>query len=252
VTAGADALREAEGRRAVPVVELAQWAERYGLTAGITTRDGNFNLGWLTPDPSAEVVERWRRFAAAMAPAFPTMVAGLQVHGRRIAVHDAPAPGWTILDGVDGHATKRAGVLCCVTVADCIPVYLAHPPSGAVALVHAGWRGVAGGAVQAGLEALRDLGATEVADIVIHCGVGICGECYEVGCEVLSAVSGAPCNEPGPLDLRAAIVLQARDAGVHRVTVSPWCSAHDAHRFFSHRRSGGVDGRMVAYLGKAL
>jgi len=251
VTTGAGCLRESKARRDVPVLELAEWAERYGLTAGITTRDGNFNLGLLTPDPAAEVVARWRQFTAAMAPGFPTIVAGLQIHGRRVATHDSPAPGWTILDGVDGHATRRAGVLCCVTVADCIPVYVAHPPSGAVALLHAGWRGVAGGVVLAGLEAIQALSAADMADVVIHCGVGICGECYEVGCEVKAAVTGEPSTKPGPVDLRASIVRQARQAGVQRISISPWCSAHDAHRFFSHRRSGGVDGRMVAYLGKA-
>jgi hypothetical protein len=252
VTASADCLRETEAGRPVPAVELAEWADRYGLTAGITTRDGGFNLGLLTPDPAADVLGRWRVFAAAMTPGFPSIVAGLQVHGQAVARHHAPGPGWTILDGVDGHATAAAGVLCCVSVADCVPVYLAHPRSGTVALLHVGWRGAASGMVEAGLAALRDLGVARVAEIVMHCGIAICGSCYEVGPEVISAVTGAPAVRPAQLDLRANLAARAAAAGVGAVSISPFCAAHDADRFFSHRRSGGTDGRMLAYLGRPI
>lgn len=252
MTPPADCLRETEAGRAVPAVELAEWADRYGLTAGITTRDGGFNLGLLTPEPAADVLGRWRVFAAAMTPGFPSIVAGLQVHGRVVARHHAPVSGWTMLDGVDGHATAAAGVLCCVTVADCVPVYLAHPPSGTVALLHVGWRGAAGGMLEAGLAALGDLGVARVSNVVMHCGVAICGTCYEVGPEVISAVTGAPAGRPGPLDLRAVLAARAGAAGVGEVSISPFCAAHDADRFFSHRRSGGGDGRMLAYLGRPI
>jgi copper oxidase (laccase) domain-containing protein len=53
-----------------------------------------------------------------------------------------------------------------------------------------------------------------------------------------------------PLDLRAVLARQARELGIEDVSISPWCSAHDRDRFFSHRASGGRDGRMVAYLGR--
>jgi copper oxidase (laccase) domain-containing protein len=54
------------------------------------------------------------------------------------------------------------------------------------------------------------------------------------------------------MDLRAILVAQAERLGVGAVSVSPWCSAHDRDHFFSHRASGGRDGRMVAYLGQPL
>ena len=252
MTARADCLQETGARRGIPALELTEWAHRYGLTAGITTRDGEFNLGLLTPEPAADVIGRWRAFASAMAPGFPAIVAGLQVHGRTIASHPTPAPGWTIRDGVDGHATTEAGVLCCVSVADCIPVYLAHPPTGVVVLLHAGWRGVAAGVLESGLGALYRLGVSRLDDVVMHCGVGICGVCYEVGPEVIEAVTGVAAPKAGPLDLRAVLAARAWDAGVGDVSVSSWCSAHDGDRFFSHRRSAGKDGRMFAYLGRPL
>jgi len=252
VTVGANVLRERDTRRAVPCLELAEWADRFGLVAGVTTRHDGFNLGLLTPDPAADVLARWRSFATAMAPAFGTIAAGLQVHGREVARHAAAPPGWIIRDGVDGHATGDPGILCCVSVADCVPVYLADPASGAVALVHAGWRGVAAGVLEAGIRALRELGSGAPADFVMHCGVGICGECYEVGPDVLEAVTGAAAPGPGRLDLRAILAAGARAAGIREVSVSPWCAAHDRDRFFSHRRSGGGDGRMLAYLGRPI
>ena len=252
MTAPADCLQETESRRPIPALELAEWADRYGLAAGITTRDGGFNLGLLTPEPAADVLGRWRTFASAMAPGFPAIVVGLQVHGRVVAIHRDPVPGWTIRDGVDGHATGTAGILCCVSVADCVPVYLTHPPSGIVALLHVGWRGAAGGMLEAGFAAVRALGASRLDDVVMHCGVAICGACYEVGSEVLTAVTGTPVPHPGPLDLRAVLAIRAAQAGVGDISISPLCAAHDAHRFFSHRRSGGTDGRMLAYLGRPV
>jgi hypothetical protein len=98
------------------------------------------------------------------------------------------------------------------------------------------------------------------SEIVMHCGVAICGECYEVGSEVVEALNGARGDRsserrspdpsgPAHVDLRDILARQAQDLGIGEVTLSPGCSAHDRSRFFSHRASGGRDGRMVAYLG---
>jgi copper oxidase (laccase) domain-containing protein len=133
-----------------------------------------------------------------------------------------------------------------------VPVYLAVPGSGWLGLVHAGWRGIASGIVEGGLQRLVDLSGCAVSDIIMHCGVSICGSCYEVGPEVASAVSGRRVEGAEQLDLRAAAARRAMDLGVRRVTCSPWCTAHDESRFYSHRRSHGSDGRMVAYLGRPL
>jgi len=86
----------------------------------------------------------------------------------------------------------------------------------------------------------------------MHCGVGICGRCYEVGSEVAGALTGAAASASAQVDLRELLVHQAQELGIGAVTVSPWCTAHDHDRFFSHRASGGGDGRQVAYLGSPL
>ena len=243
-------LREAPiGDSAVPRMELAEWAARYGVVAGITTRGHGFSLGLWSEENVGQVMSRWRAVGAAVRPRFPGVVLAHQVHGTTVRWHAATTDGWLIVDGVDGHATGARGLLLTVTVADCVPVYLAVPQKQVVALLHAGWRGTAGGILDRGVELLKRVAFARSADIVMHCGVGICGECYEVGSEVLSQFSGHAETGPGHVDLRTVLARQAQALGVGGITLSPWCSAHDREHFFSHRASGGRDGRMVAYAG---
>lgn len=236
------------GDAAVPRLELAEWAGRYGLVAGITTRGqgAGFSLGLWSDEPVGQVLSRWRAFRATFQPCFPAIVLSHQVHGSVVQWHEGLPEGWLVLDGLDGHATVERGTLLTITVADCIPIYLTVPHKGAMALLHAGWRGAAGGVLARGIELVKWRAFAKASDIVMHCGVGICGACYEVGSEVSDRFGMAP----GRLDLRAVLVRQAHELGVEQVTLSPWCSAHDRGRFFSHRASGGRDGRMVAYLGR--
>ncbi len=242
-------LREAPVTRGdLGCLELTEWAAGMGLIAGVTARGTDFRLG--SPQPMPEVRDRWRRLGAALGPGFDTIVVGYQCHGTTIATHQAPKADWTVLDQTDGHVTGRAGTLLSVIVADCVPVYLAEPKTGWIALLHAGWRGIAAGMVEQGVSRLSQLSGRPPADIVMHCGISICGECYEVGSEVYQAVSGEPTDGKRFLDLRTAIGGRAARSGLLRVTLSPWCTAHDGDRFYSHRGSGGQDGRMVAYLGR--
>ena len=157
--------------------------------------------------------------------------------------------GWIHVEGVDGWVTTSPGVLLTVTVADCVPVYLAVPGKG-VALLHAGWRGTAAGILGRGVERLLAATGASAADASMHCGIAICGECYEVGSEVMTDC-GHSADGPGPwhLDLRHTLAEQAARLGIRRVSISSHCSAHDRSSFYSHRASRGTDGRMVAYLG---
>ena len=244
---GGEARESPAGDAALPRLELAEWAERYGLVAGITLRP--MSLGLWSDEPVGQVLSRWRALRAGFAARFPTLVLSHQVHGTVVQWHDALPEGWLVLDGFDGHATTERGTMLTVTVADCIPVYLAVPQQGAIALLHAGWRGTAGGILARAVELLKGRGVAKSSDIVMHCCVGICGACYEVGSEV-AVQFGLGNGGSVALDLRAALARQARDLGIEVITISSWCSAHDRDRFFSHRGSGGRDGRMVAYLGR--
>jgi hypothetical protein len=236
---------------AVPRYELVEWSERYGLSAGITGRGSEpgrgFDLGLWTDAPVNEVMSRWRAFRAALAGA-DSVVLGNQVHGTEIMTVGA-GRGWLHVEGIDGWVTTTPGTYLTVTIADCVPVYLAVPGR-AIALVHAGWRGTAAGILSAGLERLLEAAGASPGDAVMHCGVGICGQCYEVGSEVMSGCRAAQEGSgPWHLDLRDLLAGQAAALGLARVTASTWCSAHDRDRFYSHRASRGTDGRMVAWLG---
>jgi copper oxidase (laccase) domain-containing protein len=231
-----------------PRYDLLGWRDHLGVVAGITGRGAaGFDLGLWGGAPVGEVMGRWRAFRGAM-PEFEAVVLGGQVHGVGVETIDA-GRGWIQLDGVDGWVTLARGILLTVTVADCIPVYLVAPGRG-VALLHAGWRGTAGGILDRGVTRLTGVAGCLPGEIIMHCGVGICGDCYEVGSEVMEGC-GCPGEGAGPwhLDLRSHLMEAARRLGLRSVTRSPWCSAHHTARFYSHRTSRGADGRMVAYLG---
>jgi polyphenol oxidase len=219
----------------VPRYELARWREEFGILAGITVRGDPacpFDLGLGGQAPIGEVLDRWNALRLAV-PGFRGIVVSRQVHGTAVLWH-SDIRGISIHQGADGHAT------------DCIPVYLADPVRRFVALLHAGWRGVAAGILSAGLAAMRVRGSI-VDNVLVHCGIGICGQCYEVGPEVFGGCGLVPpAGSRGPLDLRAVLLEQARALGVENVSTSPYCSKHDGG-FFSHR--GGTEARMAAYLG---
>jgi copper oxidase (laccase) domain-containing protein len=246
-------VRETSVAGAIPRFEVPGWQERYGVIAGITGRGSEpgrgFDLGLWSEQPVGEVMSRWLAFRREMSE-FPAVALGNQVHGIEVMTLET-GRGWIHVQAIDGWITTTPGILLTVTVADCVPLYLIAPGLG-VALLHAGWRGVAGGILGRGLEGLLAATGCSSHEIIMHCGIGICGACYEVGSEVMQGC-GVAAQGPGPwhLDLRERLVEQALALGLTQVTSSSWCSAHDRSSFYSHRASGGMDGRMVAYIGMA-
>lgn len=238
----------------VPLWAHPEWAERFPwLVQGTTGRgsgEEEFNLGLAGSQPVGPALDRWR--ALGRATGMATVVHARQVHRADVWTHrERGAPGIAVMDGFDGHATARPGLLLAVGVADCVPVSLVDGERRAVALVHAGWRGTAGGIVEAAAAILaREFGA-EAGELWLHCGPAICGRCYEVGPEVHAGVRPACAPPPGPtpIDLRAAIAERAEAAGLsrERMTVSAHCTRCGPGDFFSHR--GGSPARQMGVLG---
>lgn len=224
----------------LPVLELAEWREQFGVVAGVSRAGRNFTLEG-PEDPAA-----WRTLLRALGPAWIGLVVSHQVHGDRVLTHRSSS-GVNVLSEADGHVTSTRGLALAVTVADCVPIYLLHPPTATVGLLHAGWRGTASGVLERGLDVMCEQGPGTMRELVMHCGVAICGACYEVGPEVFAALHGEPAQR-GRLDLRGELARRAVDAGVGHVSVSPWCTAHDS-ALYSHRASGGAAGRLAAFLG---
>jgi YfiH family protein len=218
-----------------------------GVTAFTTTRAAG-SLGLASSEPVSAVMDRWSRLLAdCRALGAPALVSAGQVHGAAVTVHAGGWTGWLRGREVDGHVTGAAGIALAVTIADCTPVFLAHP-GGAIGVLHAGWRGTAAGMLGAGLAAMARLG-TPADEVHVHLGPAICGGCYEVGPEVLTAVTGRPASARGLLDVRAVLAEQAARAGVRAVSTSGWCTRCHADRLFSHR--GGDAGRQVAVILRA-
>jgi YfiH family protein len=170
------------------------------------------------------------------------LVRGYQEHGTVVRrVHAAPPreSGDEQPPPADGQATVVAGLGVMVLAADCLPVALGC--EGAVAMVHAGWRGLAAGVLEQGVLALRELAGDAGIVAVVGPGAGVC--CYEVGPEVHAAFAGAG-SVAGHIDLRAIAHERLLAAGVGHVHDAQACTICD-ERFFSHRREGARAGRQV-------
>ena len=227
----------------IPEREPIEDFASFGVSAFTTTRTaGDFGLG--EGEPPAEALSRWQALHVEFVAVAPRLASARQVHGVRILSHAATWNGWLRVDGADGHFARAPGIACAVTVADCVPVFIAHP-AGAIALLHAGWRGTAARIVSKGIVRLRDQGFDPI-DLRVHLGPSICGRCYEVSPDVFEQLTGWSTIRKRNVDLRALIAEQAKELGVKQITASPYCTRCDNDRFFSHR--AGDAERQVAVI----
>jgi len=165
-----------------------------------------------------------------------------QVHGAR-AVPAAESAGQEA-----DALVARPGPACAVgvRVADCVPVLVASTDTGAVAAIHAGWRGVVAGVVPAGVELL---GRGALLAAIGPC-IGAC--CFEVGADVAERIGFVTrrAGDKAYVDLRAAVRAQLRVLGLADDAIDdvPGCTKHEPDRFHSFRRDGANSGRMLAAI----
>lgn len=234
---------------------VPDWPAPPPVRAVTTLRGGGASLapydslnlaGHVGDEPSRVAANRQRLAAALALPAAPLWLD--QRHGDRVI----DAGGAEDL-AADGACARRPGLVCAVLTADCLPILLCNRKGRAVAALHAGWRGLACGIVESGLEALR--GAPE--DLLAWLGPAICGGCYEVGEEVRQAFLGkdaalAPAftpTRPGHflVDLCAIARHLLEQRGVRAIFGGDRCTRHEPDRFYSHRRDGR-SGRMASLV----
>jgi polyphenol oxidase len=166
-----------------------------------------------------------------------------QVHEARVRVLAAPADLDAPPSDYDAQVTTLRGVACVVRVADCLPVALIAPE--VVGVAHAGWRGLAGGVLQATVATLRDAGASEI-QAAIGPGARVC--CYEVGDEVHAAFGdvGKSTRRGSHADLAAVATALLGQAGVTTIHDSGLCTMCAADGLlWSHRREGAAAGRQA-------
>lgn len=227
------------------------WAPRVG--AGLTTRAGgvsappyeSLNLAVHVGDaPSAVAENRRRLVAGAGLPESPRWLR--QVHGARAVHAEGVERDVTEADAI---WTDRPGQVCAVLVADCVPILLAAGDGQCVAAVHAGWRGLAGGVIQAAVAALP----VPAAGLSAWIGPCIGPAAYEVGPEVIEQmraagvepVSGGVASIQLDLAATARRILTAH--GVGRVTGAGVSVTDQLSAFYSYRREG-TTGRVAAYI----
>lgn len=230
-----------------------------GARAVFSTRRGghssgpyaSLNLGWLTDDEPRAVTRNRETLQAELGA--PPLSFVHQVHGAEVRrLTAATALPRERAGGLrfDGQATDRRDVALCALTADCLPIALAGDGDGAVAMLHAGWRGLATGMIASGVQAMRELGAGGSLSAAIGPGAGPC--CYEAGQEVHEAFAAIPEAHAGRnLDLKAIARHQLRGAGVSDIADIGICTiCSDPGLLFSHRRDQGITGRQagVAWL----
>ena len=221
--------------------EVVDSLHELGFVAFTTGRDAG-TFGTQTDEPVREVMGRWSALRAHLGGA--RLATAAQVHGNVVVEHDAEWTGWLRGDAADGHLAPRRGTALAVTVADCVPVFLAHP-RGAAALLHSGWRGTEARITERAIRRLEMLGFPP-RELRVHCGPAICGRCYEVSAEVAGRLLGREVGTSMTVDLRELIAGHARSLGVKEISISARCTRCDNGLFFSHR--AGDSGRQLGVL----
>jgi len=209
-------------------------------------------------DDYGRIYENYDLLQAAIGVGGRTRCWVHQVHGGTVVDVDERFESGVKADAmVSDDPTK----ILAVRVADCVPVLIATEDGKYVAAIHAGWRGVIAEVVPAAAGRLR---FRTRKGLVAAIGPSISSEAFEVGPEVIGRFrerfrDEAPITMRGDgsgkshVDLRAAIALQLRRAGVapENIDISDRCTVRDAGEFFSHRRERGITGRMAALISPA-
>jgi YfiH family protein len=235
------------------------WPAPEGVRALSTFRQGgvsaapyvSLNLGGHVGDVPSAVAENRRRLAAAAGlPEEPMWLA--QVHGATVVDLDAAASESGI-GPADAAFTRQRGRVCAILTADCLPILLAADSGGLVAAVHAGWRGLAGGVIEATVRAL----ALPPDGLMAWLGPAIGPTHFEVGAEVREALLA---GDPGAkadfapnargrflADLDGLVRRRLAALGVRRIYGGGQCTYTDPGRYFSHRRDR-VTGRQATLI----
>lgn len=246
---------------AVPALESA------GIRVAFTTRHGGFsddpfsslNLSFFSGDDPGVVMANRARALEVLGGDPMSWTSGRQVHGAQPAHVDGNERGAgadspdTTLPGIDALWTDKPGAVLAVLIADCVPVLLADPVNRRIATVHAGWRGMTSGVIEATVDAMG--GAAGALMAFIGPSIGPC--CYEVGDDVAEPARARlgpeveRRNGTVRVDLWGGARIALRRAGVSSIHLSALCTRCEPHRFFSHRAGHAARQGLLATIDAA-
>jgi len=234
----------------------ADWPAPDNVIAGATLRFGgvstgafeSLNLGAHVSDDKDAVDENRRRFTSfCELPSEPLWLR--QVHGTTVVVD--PTAG--LVPEADASITRRSGVVCAVLTADCLPVLFTSADGAELAAVHAGWRGLASGVLEATVEEM----STAPANILAWLGPAISQPAFEVGGEVREEFLAQDSttdqhfvtNDRGrwQADLYGLARMRLTGLGIGHISGRQYCTFGESERFFSYRRDGAC-GRMASFV----
>jgi YfiH family protein len=238
-----------------------------GLVHAVFTRLGGvsqgpftaLNVGNSVGDDEAAVAENHARVYAHLDLSAEHVASPQQVHGNHVARVTQPDAGRRF-PNTDGLVTSTPGIALLLRFADCQPILLYDPAHHALALIHAGWRGVAQGIARRAVEVMREAFGSRPSQLIVGLGPAIGPCCYTVGHKVAVAMGYALPNwsqvmvsegeDQWRLDLSAANVQQLAAEGVQRIEEAGICTACHLDEFYSHRGENGQTGRfaVAAYL----
>ncbi len=258
----------------LPVLQFSLLASQPGLVHFVTTRAGGespapwdtLNLGFHTGDLAPRVEANRARLCRGLAIPdsglrFPGQVHGNRAGGWRAApgAGIAPQPAGSPPETCDALATDVANLCVAVMVADCVPILLYDPEKRVAAAVHAGWKGTLDGVAANAVELMRTEFGADPARLIAGIGPGIGPACYEVSAQVADRLPGAVRNpagltRPSPVPGRAFLDLWETNRRIliecglaeNRIETAGMCPHCLPETFYSHRRSGGITGRLAA------
>lgn len=168
--------------------------------------------------------------------------------------------------GLDHHAypicdaliTNEPGTVLVVFAADCTPILLQDPVTGAVGALHAGWRGTAAGLAEKTAQAMVEAFGCDPGNIRAAIGPNIGACCFETDADVPEAMKAAlgeaaaacmtPKNNKYYVNLKELNAIFLRRAGVEHINIATQCTACDTDRFWSHRKMGANRGSQGAII----
>lgn len=245
-------------------------AENISAPHGFTTRLGgvsegylgSLNIGMHRGDKPENVAENYRRLGAAIGFSSSRLVLANQIHTDIVrVVTDADCLGSLShrdYPECDGLVTNTPGVALTVFTADCTPILLHDPVTGAVGAVHAGWRGTALGIAKKAVETMVSAFGCQPQNICAAIGPNIGACCFETEVDVPEAMRAAMGDEAEAyihahgekfrVDLKEINALWLRRSGVTKITISKGCTACAPHLFWSHRVTKGMRGSQGAII----
>lgn len=246
--------------------------DEIGFVNGFSTRlggvspfpSGDLNLAGFDEDTAENIHENRKRFLAVFGGEW-RLATAWQDHGDTIKMIETIPDIDNSEDRADALMSGLEGVLAGVKTADCVPVLIGYPKTGAYAAVHAGWRGTVQSIVKKAVSKLKETYNSDPKDLIAAIGPAATGKSYEVGSEVIAAFADkftasekyfSSTREGHALvDLHAANRDQLIAAGLSpgNIFTAPFCTMERADLFFSYRlekQKYGRTGRLLSVIGQ--